>query len=91
MYGLEAVWKLLFGFDVNHTVRGNVHGALGAAGNKEVTHKHQTGQQKTQGNQPHCHRAEEHREQHHEQTQDQGTDSRELQVASGGELRYFRP
>lgn len=40
VYGLDGSKKLLFGFDVNHTVRGNVHGALGAAGNKEVTHKH---------------------------------------------------
>lgn len=40
-YGLNAAGKLLVSFDVNHAVRGNVHGALGAAGNEEVTHKHE--------------------------------------------------
>ena len=42
VYGLEAVRKLLFSFDVNHTVRGNVHGALGVAGNEEVTHEYKS-------------------------------------------------
>lgn len=41
VYGLNAVGKLLVSFDVNHAVRGNVHGALGAAGNEEVTHEHE--------------------------------------------------
>lgn len=41
VYVLDGAKKLLVSFDINHAVRGNVHGALGAAGNEEVTHEHE--------------------------------------------------
>ena len=68
-----------------------MHGALGAAGNEEVTHEHEASQHQHQGNQPDRHRAEEHGEQNHQQTQNQGSDGGELQVSASTIAEVFQP